>query len=126
MSESSGGPFVQRAVPDVEGAGAGRQPAVRQQPDADERGDLASLLELYSQVPRDRRSSFAPQFVGKHQRRFDGFDDKIISPYARAGGRPGGYHTALFQITPSPEHYKTRGCLTDVENISLQSEDGPR
>jgi len=34
-------------------------------------------------VPRDRNSSFEPQIVKKHQRRFEGFDDKIISMYAR-------------------------------------------
>jgi putative transposase len=33
--------------------------------------------------PRDRDGSFEPQIVGKHQRRFSGFDDKIISLYAR-------------------------------------------
>jgi putative transposase len=33
--------------------------------------------------PRDRGGSFAPQIVAKHQRRFDGFDDKIIAMYGR-------------------------------------------
>jgi putative transposase len=33
--------------------------------------------------PRDRGSSFEPQIVKKHQRRFDGFDDKIIAMYGR-------------------------------------------
>jgi putative transposase len=33
--------------------------------------------------PRDRAGSFAPQIVRKHQRRFDGFDDKIIAMYGR-------------------------------------------
>jgi len=35
------------------------------------------------EVPRDREGSFEPQIVGKHQRRFDGFDDKILSMYSR-------------------------------------------
>lgn len=35
------------------------------------------------EVPRDRDSTFEPQIVGKHERQFDGFDDKIISMYAR-------------------------------------------
>jgi putative transposase len=34
-------------------------------------------------VPRDRNAEFAPQLVKKHQTRFDGFDEKIISLYAR-------------------------------------------
>lgn len=33
--------------------------------------------------PRDRAGTFEPKIVGKHQRRFAGFDDKIVSLYAR-------------------------------------------
>src|SRR3954454_23988355 len=35
------------------------------------------------EVPRDRQSSFDPQLIAKYQRRFPGFDDKIVSMYAR-------------------------------------------
>ena len=35
------------------------------------------------EVPRDRESSFEPRLIGKHERRFTGFDDKIIALYAR-------------------------------------------
>ncbi len=34
-------------------------------------------------VPRDRNGSFEPQIVPKGETRLDGFDDKIISMYAR-------------------------------------------
>ena len=34
-------------------------------------------------VPRDRDSSFEPQIVAKGQTRIEGFDDRIISLYAR-------------------------------------------
>jgi len=34
-------------------------------------------------VPRDRHGSFEPQLIGKHERRFTGFDDKIVAMYAR-------------------------------------------
>jgi len=34
-------------------------------------------------IPRDRNSTFEPQIVKKGQRRFTGFDDKILSMYAR-------------------------------------------
>jgi putative transposase len=34
-------------------------------------------------VPRDCNSEFEPQLIKKGQTRFDGFDDKIISMYAR-------------------------------------------
>ena len=39
--------------------------------------------EVTIDVPRDRKGTFEPQIVKKHQRRFDGFDDKILSMYAR-------------------------------------------
>ena len=35
------------------------------------------------EVPRDRHGSFEPQLIPKHQTRWSGFDDKIISLYAR-------------------------------------------
>ena len=34
-------------------------------------------------VPRDRHASFTPQLIPKHQRRFPGLDDRILSLYAR-------------------------------------------
>jgi putative transposase len=34
-------------------------------------------------VPRDREGSFDPLLIPKHERRFTGFDDKIIAMYAR-------------------------------------------
>ena len=34
-------------------------------------------------VPRDRAGSFEPILIPKHERRFTGFDDKIIAMYAR-------------------------------------------
>jgi len=37
---------------------------------------------LTIEVPRDRDGSFEPQLRPKHQRHFDGFDDKILSMYA--------------------------------------------
>lgn len=38
-------------------------------------------LEL--SIPRDRHSRFEPQLIAKYQRRFPGFDEKIIALYAR-------------------------------------------
>ena len=34
-------------------------------------------------VPRDREGGFEPKLIGKHERRFTGFDGKIIGLYAR-------------------------------------------
>lgn len=39
--------------------------------------------ELPIDVPRDRDGSFDPQLVAKHQTRWSGFDEKILSLYAR-------------------------------------------
>ena len=39
--------------------------------------------EITIETPRDRNASFEPQILKKHQKRFDGFDDKILSMYAR-------------------------------------------
>jgi putative transposase len=35
------------------------------------------------EVPRDRAGTFEPRLIGKHERRFTGFDDKILALYAR-------------------------------------------
>jgi putative transposase len=34
-------------------------------------------------VPRDRAGTFEPQLVAKHQRRLEGFDEKVLALYAR-------------------------------------------
>jgi putative transposase len=44
------------------------------------KGDFGTLPMA---VPRDRNSSFEPQIVPKNQTRFEGFDDKLLSLYAR-------------------------------------------
>jgi putative transposase len=44
------------------------------------RGDFG---EMPLETPRDRNGSFEPQIIGKGQTRWTGFDDKILSMYAR-------------------------------------------
>ncbi len=39
--------------------------------------------ELPIEIPRDRHGTFEPQLIPKHQTRWSGFDDKILSLYAR-------------------------------------------
>ncbi len=39
--------------------------------------------ELALETPRDRNGTFEPQIIEKHQRRFTGFDKKILSLYSR-------------------------------------------
>jgi putative transposase len=43
-------------------------------------GDFGAMVV---ETPRDRNGSFEPQILPKHQTRFEGFDDKILSMYAR-------------------------------------------
>jgi transposase-like protein len=38
---------------------------------------------LRIEVPRDRNGSFEPVLIPKHERRFTGFDDKIVAMYSR-------------------------------------------
>ena len=44
---------------------------------------LTDAGSLRIEVPRDREGSFEPILIPKHERRFTGFDDKIIAMYAR-------------------------------------------
>jgi len=44
------------------------------------KGDFGALP---IDIPRDRQGTFDPQIIAKHQTRWTGFDDKIISLYAR-------------------------------------------
>jgi putative transposase len=44
------------------------------------KGDFGELL---IETPSDRAGKFEPMLIGKHQTRQTGFDDKILSLYAR-------------------------------------------
>lgn len=44
---------------------------------------LTESSKLALDIPRDRSGTFDPQLIAKYQRRFPGFDEKIISMYAR-------------------------------------------
>jgi putative transposase len=44
------------------------------------KGDFGTLPIF---IPRDREGTFEPQIITKHQTRWSGFDDKILSLYAR-------------------------------------------
>jgi putative transposase len=60
-------------------------------------------------IPRDRRGSFEPQLIAKYQRRFPGFDDKIISMYARGMSvrEIQGHLRDLYGIEASPQLIST-------------------
>src|SRR5215470_3436123 len=46
-------------------------------------GNSQKTLKWELETPRDRRATFDPKIVAKGQTRWTGFDDKIISMYAR-------------------------------------------
>ena len=57
------------------------------------------------EVPRDREGSFEPQIIGKHERRFTGFDQKIVAMYARGMTvrEIQGYLAEMYGTEVSPE-----------------------
>jgi len=57
------------------------------------------------EVPRDRAGTFEPQIIGKGERRFSGFDDKIIAMYARGMSvrEIQGYLEEMYGLTVSPD-----------------------
>ena len=63
----------------------------------------ASKLEI--SIPRDRNGSFEPQLIAKYQRRLPGFDDKIISMYARGMSvrEIQGHLVELYGLEVSPD-----------------------
>jgi putative transposase len=57
------------------------------------------------EVPRDRQSTFDPQLIAKYQRRFPGFDDKVVSMHARgmSAREIVGHLRELYGIDVSPD-----------------------
>jgi putative transposase len=60
--------------------------------------------EVRIETPRDRNATFEPQILKKHQTRFDGFDDKILSMYARGmtTREIQGHLQEMYQVEVSP------------------------
>ena len=44
---------------------------------------LTETAKLDIRIPRDREGTFDPKLIARYQRRFPGFDEKIVSMYAR-------------------------------------------
>src|SRR5918995_238043 len=66
---------------------------------------LTETGKIALEVPRDRQASFDPQLIAKYQRRFPGFDDKIVSMYARGMSTREiqGHLRELYGIEVSPD-----------------------
>jgi len=60
--------------------------------------------EAVIEVARDRNGTFEPKIVPRHQRRFSGFDDKILSMYARGMTRREiqGHLQEIYGVEVSP------------------------
>jgi len=60
-------------------------------------------------IPRDRHGTFEPQLIAKYQRRFPGFDEKIVSMYARGMSTRDiqGHLRDLYGIEASPQLIST-------------------
>jgi len=60
--------------------------------------------EIKIETPGDRNATFEPQILKKHQTRFDGFDDKILSMYARGmtTREIQGHLQEMYQVEVSP------------------------
>jgi putative transposase len=65
--------------------------------------------KLVIDVPRDREASFEPQLIAKYQRRFPGFDEKIVSMYARGMSTRviTGHLLELYGVEVSPDLIST-------------------
>jgi putative transposase len=60
--------------------------------------------EIELETPRDRNGEFAPQLIEKNQTRWTGFDDKILSMYARGmtAREIQGHLQEMYQVEVSP------------------------
>ncbi len=66
---------------------------------------LTDAGALRIDIPRDREGTFEPQIIGKHERRFTGFDDKIVAMYARGMTvrEIQGFLAEMYSVDVSPD-----------------------
>src|SRR6185295_18956337 len=78
---------------------------------------------LRIEVPRDREGDFEPKLVGKHDRHFTGFDDKIIAMYARGMTvrEIQGFLYQMYSTDVTPEFISTVTDAVLAEVIAWQS-----
>jgi putative transposase len=69
-------------------------------------------------VPRDREGTFEPRLIAKHERRFTGFDDKILALYARGMTvrEIQGFLAEMYGVEVSPDLISTvtDGIMSEV------------
>jgi putative transposase len=76
--------------------------------------------ELPLETPRDRNGSYEPKIIGKNQTRFTGFDDKIISMYARGMSTREiqGHLEEIYKVEVSPTLISnaTEAVMEEIKN----------
>jgi transposase-like protein len=74
-------------------------------------------------VPRDREGTFEPRFIPKHERRFTGFDDKILALYARGMTvrEIQGFLAEMYAVEVSPDLISTVTDAVVAEITAWQS-----
>ena len=84
--------------------------------------------DLDLEIPRDRNGEFEPQLIKKRQKRFDGFDSKIISMYARGMTTRDiqSHLKEIYEVDVSPDLISTVtdaviGEVRDWQNRPLES-----
>jgi len=87
------------------------------------RRSKASLANCLLNSNRDRKGSFEPQIISKHQTRWTGFDDKIISLYSRGMTvrEIQAHLTDMFgtEVSPTLISSSTDAVLDDVKQWQL-------
>lgn len=89
-------------------------------------GDKTVLTDdgpLAIEVPRDREGTFEPRFIAKHERRFTGFDDKILALYARGMTvrEIQGFLAEMYAVEVSPDLISTVTDAVVTEITAWQS-----
>ena len=90
-------------------SGAGGEPSGNHRNGYSKKTVITDTSQVELEIPRDRRGTFEPQLIAKYQRRFPGFDDKIISMYARGMSVRDiqGHLRELYGIEASPQLIST-------------------
>ena len=70
---------------------------------------LTETAKIDVRIPRDREGTFDPKLIQRYQRRFPGFDDKIVSMYARGMSvrEIQGHLVEIYGIDVSPDLIST-------------------
>jgi putative transposase len=78
---------------------------------------------LSLEIPRDRAGTFEPRLVAKHERRFTGFDDKVVALYARGMTvrEIQGFLAEMYAVEVSPDLISTVTDAVVAEVTAWQS-----